>query len=105
MGARTEPVDAAGRTLAPGYIGPHAHPWNLATPAALARRVLPLGALAERELRALLRQRGYAFHDPIYTMLFLSADFLPSARLSSLGVWDVKRRRVLLPSRRRAPRD
>ncbi|HLF50061.1 MAG TPA: adenine deaminase C-terminal domain-containing protein, partial [Methylomirabilota bacterium] len=68
---------------------------------------LPLGTLAEREreLRRLLRERGYAFHDPIYTMLFLSADFLPSARLTSLGVWDVKRQRVLLPSRRRAPRD
>src|SRR5206468_1542207 len=35
--------DAAGRTLVPGYIEPHAHPWNLASPAALARHVLPLG--------------------------------------------------------------
>src|SRR2546422_6951890 len=43
VGARTAVVDAAGRTLVPGYIEPHAHPWNLATPAALARHVLPLG--------------------------------------------------------------
>ncbi len=64
---------------------------------------LPLPELAEREreFRALLRARGYAFHDPIYTLLFMAADFLPSVRLSSLGVWDVKRCRVLLPSRRR----
>src|SRR6266536_2091235 len=43
VGPRTEIVDAAGRTLVPGYIEPHAHPWNLASPAALARHVLPLG--------------------------------------------------------------
>ena len=43
VGPRTEVIDASGRTLVPGYIEPHAHPWNLATPAALARHVLPLG--------------------------------------------------------------
>src|SRR5262245_54265686 len=43
MGARTSIIDAAGRTLVPGYIEPHAHPWNLATPSGLARHVLPLG--------------------------------------------------------------
>ena len=61
----------------------------------------PLTELAEREreFHALLRARGYAFHDPIYTLLFMAADFLPSARLSALGVWDVKRSRVLLRSR------
>src|SRR3990172_2844268 len=46
VGPGTELVDAAGRTLVPGYIEPHAHPWNLATPAALARHVLPLGTTA-----------------------------------------------------------
>ncbi|HEY7652973.1 MAG TPA: adenine deaminase C-terminal domain-containing protein [Methylomirabilota bacterium] len=63
----------------------------------------PLAALAEREraLQRLLRERGYAFHDPIFTLLFLAADFLPAARLTSLGVWDVKRGRVVLPSRPR----
>jgi len=61
----------------------------------------PLTELAEREreFHALLRARGYAFHDPIYTLLFMAADFLPSARLSALGVWDVKRSWVLLRSR------
>jgi adenine deaminase len=64
----------------------------------------PLTELAEREREflSLLRARGYAFHDPIYTLLFMTADFLPSVRLSALGVWDVKRSRILLPSRRRA---
>jgi adenine deaminase len=43
VGPRTEVIDAAGRIMVPGYIEPHAHPWNLATPVALARHVLPLG--------------------------------------------------------------
>ncbi|HET8577533.1 MAG TPA: adenine deaminase C-terminal domain-containing protein [Methylomirabilota bacterium] len=58
----------------------------------------------EREVHALLRDRGYAFHDPIFTLLFMAADFLPSVRLTALGVWDVRGSRVLLPSRRRPGR-
>jgi hypothetical protein len=34
----------------------------------------------------------------------MTADFLPSVRLTADGVWDVKRRRILRPSRRRARR-
>ena len=37
----------------------------------------------------------------IFTLFFMAADFLPSVRLTPRGVWDVKRARVLLPSRRR----
>jgi adenine deaminase len=55
----------------------------------------------EQELRARLMERGYAHHDPLFTMLFLAADFLPAVRLSPRGVWDVKRARVLLPRRAR----
>ncbi len=73
---------------------------------------LPLGGLmmrgslvdaAEREdgLRATLAARGHPFHDPIFSLFFRAADFLPSVRLTPRGVWDVKRARVLLPSRRR----
>jgi len=54
----------------------------------------------EQELRGRLAERGYAHHDPLFTMLFLAADFLPAVRLTPLGVWDVKRGRVLLPRRR-----
>jgi adenine deaminase len=43
IGPATDVVDARGRTLVPGYIEPHAHPWTLTTPTALARHVLPLG--------------------------------------------------------------
>jgi len=62
---------------------------------------LPGAAQRERELVRHLTARGYPFHDPFFTMLFLSADFLPAGRLTPLGVWDVKAARVLLPSRPR----
>ena len=61
----------------------------------------PSERVAERCKLARLRERGYPFHDPFFTMLFLSADFLPAVRLSPRGVWDVKAGRVLLPARRR----
>jgi adenine deaminase len=73
---------------------------------------LPLGGIMTRgsidevashedELRRQLTARGYAHHEPLYSLFFLAADFLPVVRLSPRGVWDVKRSRVLLPSRRR----
>lgn len=59
-------------------------------------------AARERELRAALAARGYAHHEPLFTLFFLAADFLPAVRLTPRGVWDVRRGRVLLPARRRA---
>jgi len=81
---------------------------------------LPLGGIMTRgsvedaagregELRAALVARGYSHHEPLFTLFFLSADFLPAVRLTPRGVWDVRQSRLLLPSRRlsrgpRAPR-
>jgi adenine deaminase len=62
---------------------------------------LPEAAARERGLREVLVARGYPHHDPLFTLFFLAADFLPAVRLSPHGVWDVKRSRVLLPARRR----
>jgi adenine deaminase len=73
---------------------------------------LPIGGLMRRgtledaarwedELRAALRARGHVYHDPLFTLFFLAADFLPAVRLTPRGVWDVKQARVLLPARRR----
>jgi adenine deaminase len=73
---------------------------------------LPLGGLMthgslldiaaqEDALRAALVARGYPHHEPLFSLFFLAADFLPAVRLTPRGVWDVKRGRVLLPSRRR----
>jgi adenine deaminase len=56
----------------------------------------------EEELRRLLVERGYPHHEPLYTLFFLAADFLPVVRLSPRGIWDVKRGQILLPARRRA---
>jgi adenine deaminase len=78
--------------------------WELPLPLGgiMTRLELPEAARREEALHAMLRERGYAFHDPFFTMLFLSADFLPAVRLSPRGVWDVRAGRVLLPARRRA---
>lgn len=59
-------------------------------------------AEAETGLHRALRERGYAYHDPLFTLFFFAADFLPAARLTPRGVWDVKAGRVLLPARRRS---
>ena len=67
----------------------------------MARGSLVDAARRERELARALAERGHPYHDPLFSMLFLAADFLPEVRLSPLGVWDVKRGRVLLPRRRR----
>jgi adenine deaminase len=67
----------------------------------MGRGTLGEAATAERGLREALAERGHAHHDPLFTLLFLSADFLPAVRLTPRGVWDVRRGRVLLPSRRR----
>ncbi len=77
--------------------------WELALPLGgiMTRGSLSDAARWEDELRAVLAARGHGFHDPLFTLLFLSADFLPAVRLTPLGVWDVKRSRVLLPRRRR----
>ncbi|HET7875428.1 MAG TPA: adenine deaminase C-terminal domain-containing protein [Methylomirabilota bacterium] len=81
--------------------------FELALPLGGIMSPLPLPTLAEREreLRRLLAERGYPFHDPLFTLYFMTADFLPSVRLSSRGVWDVRRGRVLRPSRHRTRRD
>jgi adenine deaminase len=58
-------------------------------------------AAREDALRAALVARGYSHHEPLFTLFFLAADFLPFVRLSPRGVWDVKQGRVLLPRRAR----
>jgi adenine deaminase len=66
----------------------------------MAERPLAELARAEEDLQRLLAERGHPFHDPVYTLLFMAADFLPGVRLTARGVWDVRRGRVLRGSRR-----
>jgi adenine deaminase len=77
--------------------------WELPLPLGgiMTHAELPEAAGWERALHAHLTARGYPFHDPFFTLLFLAADFLPAVRLSPRGVWDVKTGRVLLPPRKR----
>ncbi|HEJ84019.1 MAG TPA: adenine deaminase, partial [Desulfobacteraceae bacterium] len=36
----------------------------------------------ERDLKTFLSRRGYPFHDPLYTLVFLPNDFLPDVRIN-----------------------
>ncbi|MBA4538628.1 adenine deaminase [Bacillus aquiflavi] len=48
------------------------------------------------ELLFALQQRGFPFHDILYTLLFLTCDFLPGLRLVPFGLYDVKSDEILL---------
>ncbi|MGH7309384.1 MAG: adenine deaminase C-terminal domain-containing protein, partial [Candidatus Rokuibacteriota bacterium] len=78
-----------------------AHELPLPVGGVMMRGSLVQVAAGEDALRAALMTRGYPHHEPLFTLFFLSADFLPAVRLTPRGVWDVKQSRVLLPSRRR----
>ena len=49
----------------------------------------------ERELSAQMQAHGYPFHDPLYSLLFATGDFLPELRLTPRGLLEVKTRTVL----------
>ncbi len=55
-------------------------------------------AAANRRFNALMRDHGYRFSDPIFSLLFLTFDSLPWVRLTGRGVWDVRHRKILAPS-------
>ncbi len=80
--------------------------WELPLPLGgiMARGPVETAAEREEEFRAALEARGYPHHEPLFSLFFLTADFLPAVRLSPRGVWDVKQGRVLLPPRPRRAR-
>ena len=49
----------------------------------------------EQQLTEAMRQSGYPFHDPLYSLLFASGDFLPELLLTPRGVFEVKTRTVV----------
>jgi len=57
-------------------------------------------AVIEGALKEFLSDRGYPFHDPLYTFIFLPNDFLPEVRINRMGVVDIKKNEVLWPARR-----
>ncbi|PLT28615.1 adenine deaminase C-terminal domain-containing protein [Peribacillus deserti] len=52
----------------------------------------------ENELKRILKERGYKFNDPIYTLLFFSSTHLPYIRITPKGMYDVMNKNVLFPS-------
>jgi adenine deaminase len=57
-----------------------------------------------RELSRVMGRAGYGHHDILYTLLFLTCDFLPSLRLTPLGLLDAKSAEALAPAERRTVR-
>jgi adenine deaminase len=53
----------------------------------------------EKEFKSLLAAKGYPYHDPLYTLVFLPNDFLPDVRINYLGIIDIKKNEVLWPRR------
>lgn len=52
----------------------------------------------QKKLTAYLKEFGYLFDDPIYTILFLSSTHLPYIRITQQGIVDVMKRDVLFPA-------
>ncbi|SHF82397.1 adenine deaminase C-terminal domain-containing protein [Ornithinibacillus halophilus] len=52
----------------------------------------------EKQLKEILKEFGYPFDDPVYSILFLSSTHLPYIRITQEGIIDVKKRNVLFPA-------
>ncbi|HWO96995.1 MAG TPA: adenine deaminase C-terminal domain-containing protein [Bacillus sp. (in: firmicutes)] len=50
------------------------------------------------QLLSAMQGRGFPFHDILYTLLFLTCDFLPGLRLVPFGLYDVKTDEIVLRS-------
>jgi len=53
---------------------------------------------SNKQLKEVLKQFGYAYEDPIYSLLFLSATHLPYLRITQQGLVDIKNRKVIFPA-------
>ncbi|PEJ08686.1 adenine deaminase C-terminal domain-containing protein [Bacillus wiedmannii] len=49
----------------------------------------------EKQIVKLLQERGYAYDDPAFTILFFSATHLPFIRVTPIGLYDVKNSKVI----------
>ncbi|MBJ8080846.1 adenine deaminase [Bacillus cereus group sp. N14] len=49
----------------------------------------------EKQLVKLLKERGYVYDDPAFTILFFSATHLPFIRVTPIGLYDVKSSKVI----------
>ncbi|MBM7662764.1 adenine deaminase [Bacillus mesophilus] len=74
--------------------------FELALPLAGRMSNLPLEELIplEKEFKALMKERGYLYLDPVYSLLFLSSTHLPYIRVTPMGIYDVMKKMVLFPT-------
>jgi len=74
--------------------------YELALPITGMASELPFAEVVEenRKLSRIATEAGYEFHDILYTLLFLTNDFLPALRLTPLGLLDVKSSSILVPA-------
>lgn len=52
----------------------------------------------ELHLKQAVRERGYVHSDFIYTLLFIQSTHLPYIRVTQVGIFDVMKNKVMLPS-------
>jgi adenine deaminase len=73
--------------------------YELALPITGMMSGLPFAEVVERNRRLsrVMAEAGYEHHDILYTLLFLTCDFLPALRLTPLGLLDVKSSQTLAP--------
>ena len=64
----------------------------------LSEKEMPELIEEEKTLKGLLKERGYRFSDPIYTLLFLQSTHLPYIRMTQKGIYDVMKKTVLFPT-------
>lgn len=55
----------------------------------------------ENELKQLLKDHGFKYDDPVYTLLFIASTHLPFIRVTQLGIVDVLEQSVLVPANMR----
>ncbi|MFJ7639770.1 adenine deaminase C-terminal domain-containing protein [Peribacillus sp. NPDC097206] len=64
----------------------------------MSNKEVPELIIEENELKRLLRERGYRFADPVYTLSFFSTTHLPYIRVTQRGVYDVMNKNILFPT-------
>lgn len=52
----------------------------------------------EKALKAIFKEHGYQFQDPVYSILFLTVAHLPYIRITPQGIIDIKKREILFPA-------
>ena len=61
---------------------------------------MPMAELIEKEKELLeyIKDKGYQYEDPIYTIVFFTSTHLPYIRITQKGLYDVMNKNVLFPA-------